>query len=164
MFQDVQELRSPEPKLAVLLLCTVSLYKWTSELFPTYCHLIWRLRYHDGNGSKSVAKKVNLCSFNLYRDYFNLLTWSNASQLFWSWIPKNHIQVQKRKTILSCLVYFFLETWNQASPHQWCGEGKEMYSKSVLLMFCLLNLLLFWRSCCCCHCGILNSLFSCGWL
>lgn len=74
MFQDVQELRSPEPKLAVLVLCTVSLYKLTSELFLTYCHLIWRLRYHDGNGSKSVAKKVNLCSFNLYRDYFNLLT------------------------------------------------------------------------------------------
>ena len=74
MFQDIQELRSPEPKLAVLVLCTVSLYKRTSELFPTYCHLLWRLRYHDGNGSKNVAKKVNLCSFNLYRGYFNLLT------------------------------------------------------------------------------------------
>ena len=57
MFQEVQELRSPEPKLAVLVLYTVSLYKWTSELFLTYCHLIWRLRYHDGNCSKSVAKK-----------------------------------------------------------------------------------------------------------
>ena len=74
MYQDIQELRTPEPKLAVLELCTVSLYKGTSKLFPTYCHLIWRLRYHDGNGSKNVAKIVNLCSFNLYPDYFNFLT------------------------------------------------------------------------------------------
>ena len=74
MFQDVQELRSPESKLAVLVLCTVSLCKGTSELFPTYCHLIWSLRDHGGNGSKNVAKKVNLCSLNLYCDFFNLLT------------------------------------------------------------------------------------------
>ena len=74
MYQDIQELRTPEPKLSVLVLCTVSLCKGTSKLFPTYCHLLWNLRYLDGNGSKNVAKKVNLCSFNLYRDYFNLLT------------------------------------------------------------------------------------------
>lgn len=35
---------------------------------------------------------------------------------------------------LSCLVYIVHETFNQAFPHQWCSEGKEMYSKSVLLM------------------------------
>ena len=42
-------------------------------------------------------KEVNLRSFNLYRDYSNSFTFSNASELFLSKIPKNHIQVQKEK-------------------------------------------------------------------
>ena len=53
------------------------------------------LRYHDGDGHENVTQKVNLRSFNLYRDYSNSFTLSNASELFVSRIPKNHIQVQK---------------------------------------------------------------------
>ena len=41
--------------------------------------------------------KVNLRSFNLYNDYSNSFTLSNASEPFLSKIPKNHIQVQKEK-------------------------------------------------------------------
>ena len=55
------------------------------------------LRYHDGDGHEKVTQKVNLRSFNLYRDYFNSFTLSNVSKLFLSRIPKNHIQVQKKK-------------------------------------------------------------------
>ena len=36
-------------------------------------------------------------SFNLYLDYYNSFTLSNASELSLSGIPKNHIQVQKEK-------------------------------------------------------------------
>ena len=59
--------------------------------------IIGSLRYHDGDGHEKVTEKVNLRSFNLYRDYFNSFTLSNASKLFLSRIPKNHIQVQKEK-------------------------------------------------------------------
>ena len=55
--------------------------------------IIGSLRYHDGDGHEKVSQKVNLRSFNLYRDYFNSFTLSNASNLFLSRIPKNHIQV-----------------------------------------------------------------------
>ena len=47
--------------------------------------------------TKMSPKEVNLRSFNLYRDYSNSFTFSNASELFLSKIPKNHIQVQKEK-------------------------------------------------------------------
>ena len=64
------------------------------------------LRYHDGDGHEKVTQKVNLRSFNLYRDYFNSFTLSNVSKLFLSRIPKNHIQVQKKKKenlVVACL-------------------------------------------------------------
>ena len=49
--------------------------------------------------------KVNFRSFNLYRDYSNVFTLSNASELFLSRIPKNHIQVQieKENLAVACL-------------------------------------------------------------
>ena len=67
--------------------------------------IIGSFRYHDGDGTNFVTQKVNLRSFNLYRDYFNSFTFSNASKLFLSRIPKNHIQVQKEKEnlVVACL-------------------------------------------------------------
>ena len=63
------------------------------------------LRYHDGDGHENVTYKVNLRFFNLYRDYSNSFTLSNASELFLSRIPKNHIQVQieKEHLAVACL-------------------------------------------------------------
>ena len=57
------------------------------------------LRYHDGEGHENVAEKVNLPSFNLYRDFPNSITLqrSNATELFWSRIPDNHILIQRKK-------------------------------------------------------------------
>ena len=67
--------------------------------------IIGSLRYHDGDGHEKVSQKVNLRSFDLYRDYFNSFTLSNASKLFLSRIPKNLIQVQKEKenSVVPCL-------------------------------------------------------------
>ena len=58
------------------------------------------------------AWKVNSHFFSLYRDYSNSLTLSNASELFWSCISINHIEVHKEKKILSLLAYVLHKTWN----------------------------------------------------
>ena len=47
--------------------------------------------------TKTSLKKVNLHSFNLYRDNSNSLTLSNPSELFLSRIAKGHIQIKKEK-------------------------------------------------------------------
>ena len=39
---------------------------------------------------------MNFHSISLYRDYSNHLPLSNVSEVFFSQIPKNHIQVQER--------------------------------------------------------------------
>ena len=67
--------------------------------------IIGSLRYHDGDGHEKVTQKVNLRSINLYRDYFNSFTLSNAKKLFLSRIPENHIEVQKEKEnlVVACL-------------------------------------------------------------
>ena len=52
-------------------------------------------------GIKGVAWKVNLRACNLYPDYSNSFILSNASELFLSGIPKNHIQDQKEKENLA---------------------------------------------------------------
>ena len=67
--------------------------------------IIGSLRYHDGDGHEKVTQKVNLRSFNLYRDYFNSFTLSNTSKLFLSRIPRNHIRVQEEKEnlVVACL-------------------------------------------------------------
>ena len=41
--------------------------------------------------------KSEFTFFSLYRGYSNSLTLSNASELFWSWISINHIEVHKEK-------------------------------------------------------------------
>ena len=64
-------------------------------------HVIGSLKYHDGDGHENFASKVNFHSFNLYRDYSNSFTLSNANDLFLSRIPKNHVQVQEEKENLA---------------------------------------------------------------
>ena len=50
-------------------------------------------------------RKSEYTFFSLYRDYSNSLTLSNASELVWSWISINHIQVYKEKEnfVIACL-------------------------------------------------------------
>ena len=55
-------------------------------------------------------KKLRFFQSLSWLDYSNSLTLSNASEIFWNWISINHIQVQKRKKILSLLVYVLHET------------------------------------------------------
>ena len=55
--------------------------------------------------TKTSLKKINLHSFNLYTDHSNSFTLPNASELFLSRIPKNHIQVleEKENLAVACL-------------------------------------------------------------
>ena len=48
---------------------------------------------------------MNLRSFSLYRNYSYPLTLSKVGELSWSWIPREHIQVQKQKQnfVVACL-------------------------------------------------------------
>ena len=50
---------------------------------------------------------MNSHFFSLYRDYSNSLTLSNASELFWSWISINHIQVHEENEFCHCLFTSF---------------------------------------------------------
>ena len=79
---------------------------------------------------------MNSHFLSLYRDYSNSLTFLNASQLFWSWISINYIQVYKEKenSITHCMFTSFTtrETryfhavvlqWRQRNVQQnkaWC--------------------------------------------
>ena len=74
---------------------------------------------------------MNSHFFSLYRDYSNLLTLSNASDLLWRWISINHIQVhtEKENFVIACLrlsqnVKLGILMW------QSCSDGKEMYKKA----------------------------------
>ena len=78
------------------------------------------------------AWKVNSHFFSLYRDYSNSLTLSNASELFWSWISINHIEVHKEKKILSLLAYV-----------QRNVQERVMEDTCAKLLFCLVKLLQF---------------------
>ena len=60
-------------------------------------YLIRDLKIKRRDSNENVAEKVNLRSFSLYRDYSYPLTLSNVGEPAWSWIPRDHIQVQKQK-------------------------------------------------------------------
>ena len=71
----------------------------------------FKIQRRDGN--ENVAKKVNLRSFSLYRNYLYPLTLSNVGEPSWSRIPRHHMQVQyKRNKISSLLVYVLHKTRN----------------------------------------------------
>ena len=105
--------------------------------------------------------KGNSHLFSLYHDYSNSLTFSNASEIFWSWISINHIQVPEENEF--CHICLF----TSFTKHGWLGlftcsravDGKETYKKVWCMrkdFFCLVKLLLIWLSRHCC--GILNFL------
>ena len=79
---------------------------------------------------KTSHGKGNSHFFSFYRDYSNSLTLSNASELSWSWISINHIQVHEENEFCHCLFTSF-------TKHDWLGiftgsravDGKEMYKK-----------------------------------
>ena len=64
------------------------------------------LRSQDGNGRENVAEKVDSRSFNLHSDYSKSLTLWNVCEPCQSWIPKNHIQVQKEggNFVVACVL------------------------------------------------------------
>ena len=91
--------------------------------------------------------KVNLRSFNLHRDYSNSL--SNASKLYLSWIHKKWpcSSSEKERKFSRRL---FASSINREIRHlvvRW-RQGNFNCDARAELLFCLFNLLLFWRSPC----------------
>ena len=99
---------------------------------------------------------MNLCCFKLYRAYPILFNSSNVGKFFWSWILKDVIKVQKKKTkgIVLCsrpLQNVKLGTFTL----QWrsCNEGKKSVMHVQSCCFANPNQLLFCSSRCrCCRC------------
>ena len=70
-------------------------------------------------------KKLTFFQSLSWLDYSNSLTLSNASEILWNWISINHIQVQKRKNILSLLVYVLHETCEIRHFHVVVVQGRQ---------------------------------------
>ena len=72
--------------------------------------MLGTLRSENGDGEENVAEKVNSRSFNLHSDYSKSLTLSNVGEPSWSWIPKNHIQVQKERGnfVVACVLPLYI--------------------------------------------------------
>ena len=82
---------------------TTGIHACIGHVLSEYIYRVFK-RYHDGN----VAWKSQfIFLFSLYSDYSNLLTLSNASELFWSWISINHIQVHEENEFCHCLFTSF---------------------------------------------------------
>ena len=86
------------------------------------------------NNHETSHGRGNSHFFSFYCDYSNWLTLSNASELFWSWISINNIQVHEENEFCHCLFTSF-------TKHDWLGfftggrvvEGKEFnVQKSVM--------------------------------
>ena len=56
---------------------------------------------------ENVAWRSEFTFISLHSDYSNSLTLSNASELFWSWISINHIQVHEENEFCHCLFTSF---------------------------------------------------------
>ena len=68
--------------------------------FFVFQEQVWYIRKFEiqrGDDNEKLAFTANLGSFSLYHDYSYPLTLSNVSELSWSWIPRDHIQVQEDK-------------------------------------------------------------------
>ena len=68
--------------------------------FFVFQERVWYIRkfkIQRGDDNEKLAFKANLRSFSLYRDYSYPLTLSNVSELSWTGIPWDHIQVQEDK-------------------------------------------------------------------
>ena len=84
---------------------------------------------------------------------------------FLSRIPKDHMNGHWGERKFSCRLFISsIEHEIMHFPVIVVQCGKEMYKKSLQQSCCLayLNLLLFWRSHCCSHCGIFKSLIARG--
>ena len=54
-------------------------------------------RNSNESAHENVAQKVNLRSFSFYHNYSYSLTLSDVGEPSRSWMPRDHIQVQKEK-------------------------------------------------------------------
>ena len=114
-----------------VLLNSFTLYKDDNKDFKT--------QRRDGN--ENIAEKVKLRSSSLYRNYSSQLPLSNVGEPSWSYPSAYPYPSAERETKI--------EVFSRGSRAK---TGKKYRTKRrdacAKLLFCLLNLLFFWRSCC----------------
>ena len=76
------------------LSCSTGIHTWIDQVFVNRDTV--KIPWRQTVTKTSFEKWIQI---SLYRDYSNSLTFSNASELFWSWISMNHSQVHKEKEI-----------------------------------------------------------------
>ena len=113
------------------------------------------LRSNDATATRKSLKKwicVHLVFIAIIRDYSYILTLSaNVGQSSWSWIPRDHIQVQKAKYnfVVACLWRFYVlhKTRNEAFFRRSRAKREKKCTVKrdgrTRLLFSLLNLLVF---------------------
>ena len=114
-----------------VLLNSFTLYKDDNKDF--------KIQRRDGN--ENIAEKVKLRSSSLYRNYSSPLPLSNVGEPSWSYPSAYLYPSAERETKFG---YFHVVVVQK--------RGKKRRTKRrdarAKLLFCLLNLLFFWRSCC----------------
>ena len=90
---------------------------------------------------------MNLRSFNLHHDYSISVPLSNVGKLSTSWIPKNNIQGQKEKKILTSFVYVVHKTWIEAFSSRSCAvtanKGTKKSDARAYQTYCFCDVLVF---------------------
>ena len=82
--------------LTLILTFTQTQTLWIRGYMATRT-VIGTLSNDEDDCSENVAKKINLCSFELNRVYLDPLNMSNAGDFSWSGILKDFIQAQKEE-------------------------------------------------------------------
>ena len=88
---------------------------------------------------------VNLGSLHLNNDYCYPLTLTNIGEANWSWLPRNHVQVQKKKIEFCCCLFTFSVKHKIRHFFSWHSRAKLQRNKQKVcdahakLLFCLLK-------------------------
>ena len=91
---------------------------------------------------------MNLRSFSLYRNYSYPLTLPNAGEPSWSWIPRDHIQVQREVKFPCCLFTYSIKRHFHVVVVQKRAKKctKKVWCKCKVVVFLNIKPIVFWRS------------------
>ena len=83
--------------------------------------------------STAMAAKMSLTNWFAFH-YSKSLTLSNASELFWSWISKNHIKVKKGKSSMKRKSLFTSKPWSDGYIQNYGGKALTVDSVFIWTM------------------------------
>ena len=126
-------------------------YSFPIRIVQNWNSLPGTLRCENGNGRENVALKVNSPFFNLHRDFSNWLCQINANSPGVEFL-RALFNFRKRKKVHCCLVTSSITReirhFHIVVVHRKARKCTKKCDASAKLLFCLLNLLIFWRSGC----------------